>query len=154
MPSLSPQGKGRRWPPFCFLPVPPLRRPRGLHGGGAAALPRPPPGCGAAGRPGGGGCEAAAPSLGGWLPSRAAVAPCGSRRDAGHPAAGGPAGAGSLRGSRQPQVLCGSGLMRQGNCSAREISTALKGITSSLQHPLWQRKRRLMSPGIKLWFTR
>lgn len=49
VPSLSPQGKGRRWPPFCFLPVPPLRRPRGLHGGGAAALPRPPPGCGVCG---------------------------------------------------------------------------------------------------------
>lgn len=132
-------------------PPPPPARPPWRRGRGPSPPAAGPRCCGAARR---WGCEAAAPALGGWLPSRAAVAPCGSRRDAGHPAPGGPAGAGSLRGSRQPQVLCGSGLVRLGNCSAREISTALKGIASSLQHPLWQRKRRLMSPGIKLWFAR
>lgn len=37
VPSLSPQGKGRRWPPFCFLPVP----PPSARAASMAAGPRP-----------------------------------------------------------------------------------------------------------------
>lgn len=125
-------GDGRH---FASSPSTPLRRPRGLHGGGAAASPRPSPGRGAAGRP----PRPEAGCVRRWSLPSAAGCPQGLRWL--HVGAAGARGTlqrvapqeqGACGGPRQPQLLCGNGLVRQGNSSAREISTALKRITSSL----------------------